>query len=126
MTYQLICLAAAGVIGSITAVIHGVLTQRHMVEPIGKALAGNKAISGAVRRLVPVLLHVSTAAWFTGGLALIAAALWLEPGARLAVAALVGSLYIYAALGNLWATRGRHPGWVLMALAFALIVVAFT
>lgn len=123
MTYQLICLAAAGVIGSITAVIHGVLTQRHMVAPIEKLLAGNKAISGAIRRLVPVLLHVSTAAWFAGGLALIAAALWFGPGARLATGALVGTLYLYAALGNLWATRGRHPGWMLMALALVLIVV---
>jgi hypothetical protein len=35
----------------------------------------------------------------------------------------VGGLYLYGALGNLWATRGRHPGWMLMAAA--LILIAF-
>jgi len=34
----------------------------------------------------------------------------------------VGSLYLFGALGNLWATRGRHPGWMLMA-ALILIVI---
>jgi hypothetical protein len=32
-------------------------------------------------------------------------------------------LYLFGALGNLWATRGRHPGWMLMAAALILIVI---
>ena len=59
-----------------------------------------------------MLLHFSTVAWFLGGLALIAAAAWLEPGARLATSLCVGGLYLFGALANLWATRGRHPGWM--------------
>ena len=39
MTWQNSALALAGVIGGITAVIHGVLTQRLMVRPIEAALA---------------------------------------------------------------------------------------
>jgi hypothetical protein len=34
---------------------------------------------------------------------------------------LVGSSYLYGALGNLWATRGRHFGWMLYAVALILI-----
>ena len=56
--------------------------------------------------------------------ALIAAALWFEQDARLATGLLVGSSYLYGALGNLWGTRGRHPGWMLMAAALILIAFA--
>jgi hypothetical protein len=34
----------------------------------------------------------------------------------------VGSLYLYGIFGNLWGTRGRHPGWMLMAAALILII----
>ena len=35
----------------------------------------------------------------------------------------VRGLYLFGALGNLWGTRGRHPGWLL--LAAAVILIAF-
>ena len=120
MDWHSIALALAGVIGSGTALVHGVLTQRLMVRPIEAALA-ERRISAPIRRLVPVLLHFSTFAWFVGGLALIATAAWLEQDAKLATGLLVGSLYLFGALGNAWATRGRHPGWMLMAVAVVLI-----
>jgi hypothetical protein len=56
--------------------------------------------------------------------ALIAAALWLDRDARLATGLFVGSTYLFGALGNLWGTRGRHPGWMLMAAALVLIAFA--
>ena len=82
----------------------------------------NKRTAASVRRLVPLLLHFSTISWFLGGLALIAAANWFKQDARLATGLFVGSLYLFGAVGNLWATRGRHPGWMLMAAALILIV----
>ena len=45
-----------------------------------------------------------------------------ERDMRLATGLFVGSLYLYGALGNLLGTRGRHPGWMLYALALVLIV----
>jgi hypothetical protein len=60
--------------------------------------------------------------WFLGGLALIAAANWFEQDARVATGLFVGGLYLFAALGNFWATRGLHPGWMLMAVALILII----
>jgi hypothetical protein len=65
--------------------------------------------------------YFSTISWFLGGLALIAAAICFEQDAKLATG-LVGCLYLFGAVGNLWATRGRHPGWMLMAAALILIV----
>jgi hypothetical protein len=121
MNMQDAALAMAGVIGSGTAIVHGILTQRHMVSPIEAVLLTEKRVSTPIRRLVSVLLHFSTYAWFLGGLALIAAAIWLGDEARRVTGLFVGSLYLFGAAGNFWATRGRHPGWMLMAVAVVLI-----
>ena len=118
---QNIALGLAGVVGSCTAVIHGVLTQRLIVKPIEAFLSDETRVPAAIRRLVPLLLHLSTISWFLGGLALVAAAIWWGDDIKLALALAVGSLYFFAAIANAWATRGRHPGWLLMAAAVLLI-----
>ncbi len=123
MNWQDAALGMAGVIGSCVAVFHGILTQRLMVRPLEALFLADKRITAPIRRLVPLLLHFSTISWFLGGLALIAAARWFEPDARLATGLCVGGLYLFGALGNLWGTRGRHPGWMLMSAA--LILIAF-
>ncbi|HMK01408.1 MAG TPA: hypothetical protein VK552_18975 [Reyranella sp.] len=123
MTWQDAALALAGVIGSSVAVFHGVLTQRLMVRPVEALFVADRRIAAPIRRLVPLLLQFSTFNWLLGGLVLIAAALWFEHDARLATGLLVGSSYLYGAVGNLWGTRGRHPGWMLMAVALVLIVL---
>jgi len=121
MDWQDGALGLAGIVGSAVALIHGALVQRLMIRPI-EGLADGR-LSAPVRRLVPALLQFSTYNWLIGGLALVAAALWFEPGARLVTAALVGSSYLFGAVGNLWGTRGRHAGWMLMAAALILIVL---
>jgi hypothetical protein len=90
-----------------------------MARPFAQLTRGQ--LSGTIRRLVPLLLQFSTFNWFVGGLALVVAALALGPEAKLVTGVLVGSSYLVAALGNGWATRGRHPGWMLYAVALALI-----
>jgi len=124
MEWQNATLALAGAIGSGVAVVHGILVQRLMVRPLGELLLENKRAAPAIRRLVPLLLHFSTIGWFLGGLALVAAAIWFSRDARLATGVGVGSLYLLGALGNLWATRGRHPGWMLMTAAVILILLS--
>jgi len=121
MNWRNAALAVAGVIGSGTAVVHGILVQRLMVKPFEEFALANGRIGAPVRRLVPLLLHFSTISWFLGGLALIVAARWLEGDARFATGVFVGSLYLFGALANLWGTRGLHPGWMLMAVALVLI-----
>jgi hypothetical protein len=112
-------LALAGLIGSAVAVIHGVLTERLMAAPL-RSMAGPR-LSAPVRRIAPLLLQFSTFNWFLGGLVLLAVALWFGREAKLVAGLLVGSSYLFGAAGNLWATRGRHPGWALYALALGLI-----
>lgn len=118
-------LVAAGIVGGVTAVIHGVLMQRMMIRPIDTTLADDPPMSPVIRKLVAALLHYSTASWLLGGLALIAAArLPFSPDARLATGLIVGGHYLYGVIGNAWATRGRHPGWMLLAAAVGLIAYA--
>jgi hypothetical protein len=124
MTWQTVALAIAGLIGGVTAVIHGVIVERFMVRPIEASFLSDTHVSGAIRRVVPLLLHFSTVVWLMGGITLIVAAGWFEPRARLVTALCVGGLFLYGALGDLWATRGQHPGWMLMATALALIVAS--
>ena len=112
-----ISLIVAGMIGCGVAIVHGVLTQRLLVKPTLEL-----SLPRLARKLIPGLLQFSTFNWFVGGLALIVAANSFEQEARLATCLLVGSSYLYGTLGNLWATRGRHPGWMLYALALVLIV----
>ena len=92
-----------------------------MVGPFKTLSLADKRISAPIKRLVPLLLHFSTVSWLLGGFALIAAATWFRHDAKLATGLFVGSLYLFGALGNLWGTRGRHPGWMLMAAALVLI-----
>lgn len=115
--YQ-VALILAGFVGSGGAVVHGLLTQSHIVAPVTQAASGR--IGPMIQRLVAVLLQFSTFHWFVGGLA-VAASCALGREARLAIGLLVGSSYLFATLGNLWATEGRHPGWVVYGAALALI-----
>jgi hypothetical protein len=123
MTWQNAALAMAGIIGAGVAVVHGVLVQRLMVRPFEAFALADRRIAGSTRRLVPLLLHFSTIFWFLGGLALVAAANWFGPDVRLAISLFVGVSYLFGTIGNLWATRGRHPGWMLMAAALVLILL---
>ena len=116
-----LALTLAGLIGATTAIIHGLLTRRLMVRPINRRLADDPRIAPTIRRLVPLLLQASTFDWLAGGIALLLAAVFGSVETRLWIGLLVGSLYLYAAIANCWATRGRHPGWMLMAVAVGLI-----
>ncbi|HMJ93951.1 MAG TPA: hypothetical protein VK472_07615 [Allosphingosinicella sp.] len=116
-----LALALAGIIGSCVALVHGLLVQRLMVRTIEKAFSAGGPVPRPIRRLVPPLLHFSTIVWLLGGLVLVVAALRFGPDARLATGLLVGATFLFGAVVNAWATRGRHPGWMLMALAVALI-----
>ena len=120
MNWQDAALGGAGVIGSFVAIMHGILLQRLIVRPVEALLHADRRRSAAIGRLVPLLLHFSTCVWFLGGVALIAAAIWFDRDARLATGVFVGGTYLYGAIGNFWGTRGRHPGWMLLAVAILL------
>lgn len=121
MTWQDVAVGAAGVMGSGLAVAHGFVMQRLIIRPLDAHLRISKVLAPSLLRLIAPLLHVSTLAWFLGGLALIGAAFRAGDPLRPLVILVVGLLYLHAALLNAWATRGRHFGWVVMAVCVALL-----
>ena len=120
MVWQDIALIVAGAIGSVVAVIHAVLVRRLMTKPFANVLRHDESFAPSIERLVPMLLDYSGFSWFISGCVLIASVLWLGAEARLVAAILAGSAFLYAAIGNFRSTNGRHPGWVLYALAVIL------
>ena len=120
MPWHNLALGVAGFIGAVVAIIHGVIVQRLRVEPLSQRAVANPPFSPVVRRLISPLLHFSTVVWFAGGIALIFATS-LDSQARLCIGLLVGGTYLFGAVGNFWATRGQHPGRMLMVLALVLI-----
>lgn len=118
MTIQDWAFIAAGIIGASVAVLHGILMQRLMINPILE-----EGVSRQVtRRLLPLLMHFSTFCWFFGGLALIAAPFYLDAQSKATIAVVVAIFYAFGSIGNFWGTRSAHPGWILLALATALIL----
>lgn len=109
---------AAGSLGCIVAVVHGVILHKKMVGPILTEMK----LAESLRRLIPLLLHFSTVFWFLGGLALIATPMYPNDYVVLTTAAFVGLLFGFGAIGNFWGTGGKHPGWVLLAAAVGLII----
>lgn len=122
MDWQSIALTMAGVIGGGTAVIHGMLMQRLIIRPIEAVFVADRRISAPLQRLVLLLLHFTTLNWLLSGLA----AIWFEENVRLATGLLAGSSFLYAAIISLWVMRRLHPSWILMTVAFILIVLGLT
>ena len=114
-------LMTAGVIGCLVAIVHGIITQKKMVNPI----LSQTDLPEGIRRLLPLLLHFSTICWFFGGVALAVAPYYFSSQVVMTIAVIVGAFYLIGAIGNLWGTRGNHPGWILLAAAVVLIVYAF-
>lgn len=115
-------LMAAGVVGIITAGLHGVIMQSHMIAPLDDVVRSATHIPRVTRRLIAPLLHVSTVAWFLCGLLLIWAGARATAEPRLVAASFGLASYGYAAVANFIAVRGVHPGWILMSTAVLLIV----
>jgi hypothetical protein len=113
-------LVGAGFIGTIVSIIHGIAMHKRMITPI----LGAAKFPQSTRRLVPLLLHFTTLCWFLGGAALMATPFFPNTASILTTALFVGGFYLFGAVGNFWGTRGRHPGWILLAMAVALIAYA--
>jgi hypothetical protein len=109
-SWQDVSLGTAGVIGITVALLHGVLIHRLILRPLQTRVGVNAVMARSSARLLAPLLHFSTFSWFLGSVALVSAAVWLRGDARLITCLLVGSLYLFGAIANPWATRGRHLG----------------
>lgn len=100
-------LVGAGVGGVLVAIIHGYLGHKIVLPQ----LAGGTA---QIRRVNEAVFQLSTLYWLAGGLVLIATPYFLDDALRRVFVCGVVFLYATGAIGNFWATRGRHPGWVIL------------
>jgi hypothetical protein len=111
-------LQAAGVAAIAAAIIHGVLGEtkvfpRVTIEPM------------RLRSLLRLVWQASTVAWIGGGVLLIAAPLMASEPARHWIVVTLACVFAFGALGNAWATRGRHFGWMVFSAVVAMAVAGY-
>ena len=100
----------AGAFAIVTGIIHGVVGERRIIGAISFPNARLQILSRGI-------LWVSVAAWVAAGILYIAIGL---TGASKLSAVIVLTQAVVLSIGvycNFRATRGRHPGWVLLALS---------
>jgi hypothetical protein len=124
MSRSSIFLLIAGCLGLLTALAHGFIMQRSLIQPLNEHLSDHRIISRVGRDLLSPLLHVSTLAWGLAGTALIYAAIDGERDTQNLASAIGIAFYLHATVANARAVRGAHPGWILMGGAALLIVAA--
>ena len=104
---------SAGILALAVSVVHGMLGEtkvfrRVRIEPEWG------------RRLIRLVWHAGTVAWMGFAVLLIAAPSFGSDAARTWIVAVSIVAFGCAAIANAWATRGRHFGWMAMALVVGL------
>jgi hypothetical protein len=107
-----LALQISGVLAILVAVTHGVLGEK-------RVFARAQIEPPWARRLVYAVWQCSTVAWFGGGILLFAAPLLPPEGARRLTILVLAAVYGAGAIGNAWATRGRHFGWMALTAVIA-------
>src|SRR5215203_2311260 len=110
---QAIALQFAGALAVIAAVAHGVLGEtavfaKASIEP------------PRLRRLLRLVWQCSAAAWVGLGVLLFISPSMEAPFARQWIVAVSILVFGTAAMANAWATKGRHFGWMALALICSL------
>jgi hypothetical protein len=111
-----LCVQAAGVLAIAVALVHGYLGE-------SKVFAVAHIEPPWASRLMRALYRCTVLDWAALGALLILVPAMGSGQARHAVIAASAAVYVAAAAGNAWSTRGRHFGWVLM-LAVAALALA--
>ena len=111
-------LLAAGAIAIIVSLAHGVLGET-------KVFARVTVEPPRLRTLLRLVWQAGTIAWLGGGVLLLAAPSMASEIARHWVVATFAVVFGVAAVGNAWATRGRHVGWIGMAAVVVLAVAGY-
>ena len=109
-------LQTAGVLAIAVAIVHGAIGE---FQVLSRAQVGTPR----TRNLLRMIWQSSTIDWIGIGVLLMAAPAFGSQTARNWIAAVAVLVYGYAAIGNAVASRGRHVGWMLMAIVVALVIL---
>ncbi len=105
-----ILLIPAGILGMVIAVAHGMIGETKVVRPV-------QGLTLPAKRVLHALMFLSAVYWFAAGAVLAIAPIYFNADAQFITAMIVAAVFASGALGNAWATGGRHPGCWLLALA---------
>jgi len=111
-----IALQAAGVLAIAVSIAHGAIGEL-------KVFPRTRIELPRTRNLLRLMWQASTIDWIGIGVLLVAAPAFGSQTARHWIVAVAVVVYGYAAIGNAIANRGRHIGWVLMAVVVALVII---
>ena len=106
-------LYAAGGLGLIISIAHGYLGETRVIRPV-------QTTSAAGKRVLSAIMFLSAIYWGIASLTLLAVPTQFPETARKVIVLSVAAIYLSGSLANLWATRGRHFGWALLAIATSL------
>ena len=113
MKDMLVQLAGAGAVG--VAITHGILLETKVFRRV--QISPDRA-----RLLIHGVCQISTVAWLSGGVLLMAIPYIAAGAARPWIIGATCVSYLFGAVGNAIASRGRHFGWMLMTAVIALAV----
>ncbi|MEM6627687.1 MAG: hypothetical protein AAF719_13390 [Pseudomonadota bacterium] len=108
-------LYAAGTLGIVISIVHGFLGETKIVAP-------SQAPASQAKRVMRAIMFISAVYWFAGGLVLLLTPAVLTEAQRPLAVYGAAFLFLTGSLGNFWATKGRHFGWMLLAVAGGLAV----
>jgi hypothetical protein len=113
MTDAFLLIAGAG--GILISILHGAIGYQRILSRI-------EGLPEYVRRVNSTVFQLSTFYWFSGGVSLLLTPSMFAGPQREIVALACAGMYAIGAVGNFWATRGRHFGWLMLAVVSILAV----
>jgi hypothetical protein len=116
LTMRDLAMQAAGVLAILAAVVHGVLGET-------KVFAVARIEPAWALRLIRAVWHCGVVAWIAGGVLLLALPSLPAGPARGWIVATLIAVYGSGVIGNAWATRGRHFGWLVLAAVVVLAAI---
>jgi hypothetical protein len=104
---------AAGILGIAAALMHGILGETRI-------FATARIEPSRARLLLRLVWHCSVVAWASMGVLLILVPMLRSDAARIAIVAASAAVFGAGVIGNAWASRGRHFGWVWLSAIVGL------
>lgn len=108
-------LSSSGVLAMIVALVHAVVGET-------RVFANSRIEPPRMRLLLRLVWHAGAIGWAALGALLVLAPHFGSEVARQWIIALAVATFAAAAAGNAYVTRGRHPGWMLLAVVIVAAI----